>query len=468
MKKQTKHFLKLFFIVFALIAIFYTACKKKGKEPEPETKSKFTIMTNSSDPLLIRADEGNGKTIEVFGTRNAKGVPLNVTDIIVAAAGDTTYYKLNDQKQITTIQAPNGIQFSFTWTSPKIAVVTVLSTDGTTQITTEVDFSGKKLAAKALSTNSQPSNIRQNKPTIFSFNNTLMASPTAIPTAASSTIEVRQCESLADVSQVFVTANSTSGDLLGTFPAKNISKGVWGVNIPSNIAPVTDVGEICSSIAGVLDLGCIAADLPQFQLLCPAISSAVAVTGVGAPIAAPIFAACEFSVIGLTAYCKTFGASPAPGAPSLTEMLCNSNALNRKITHDIMVRAWTPGLPNAISSPSYRVTAGAALPNFSLNLGANTQIRKFTLTPPSPAQGQSYNATVDVFCIKSGSRIEMSIIGTDGYKNTETYNINTTQGNGAFTLKVPGASTGVKDIVTLKITLPDGKVITREASLVFG
>jgi hypothetical protein len=41
--------------------------------------------------------------------------------------------------------------------------------------------------------------------------------------------------------------------------------------------------------------------------------------------------------------------------------------------------------------------------------------------------------------------------------------------DGAFTLDVPGAATtGIMDTVTLRLTLPDSRVQTRVATLVFG
>ena len=48
----------------------------------------------------------------------------------------------------------------------------------------------------------------------------------------------------------------------------------------------------------------------------------------------------------------------------------------------------------------------------------------------------------------------MSIVGTDGYTNSNTVTVSSTQSDAAYTLNVPGGAAGVHDVVTVTIALP--------------
>ena len=106
--------------------------------------------------------------------------------------------------------------------------------------------------------------------------------------------------------------------------------------------------------------------------------------------------------------------------------------------------------------------------NLSVDLGGQSTIRTLTLNPISPQAGEGYQAIADVFCLQEGSLVRFSIIGTDGYSDSETFNISANQTDGTFYLDVPGAATpGIQDTDTIEITLPDGTVISQKATLVF-
>jgi hypothetical protein len=78
-----------------------------------------------------------------------------------------------------------------------------------------------------------------------------------------------------------------------------------------------------------------------------------------------------------------------------------------------------------------------------------------TPNPPDPGPYQGVTVTATIFPFVSGCQISFSIVGTDGYTNSETYE---TDANGQASFYIPGAEEGVHDIVT--ITASNGNTYT--------
>jgi hypothetical protein len=67
-----------------------------------------------------------------------------------------------------------------------------------------------------------------------------------------------------------------------------------------------------------------------------------------------------------------------------------------------------------------------------------------------------------------GTRVIMSVKGTDGYSDQKSIVIEENTGaNYQATLYVRGAKAKVKDICTIQIITPKGETISKKASLVF-
>ena len=71
------------------------------------------------------------------------------------------------------------------------------------------------------------------------------------------------------------------------------------------------------------------------------------------------------------------------------------------------------------------------------------------------------------FPLPSGSVAVMTVVGTDGYSNTQSVTLENVVSY-EMKLHVPGAYTeGVKDLCTVAVELPDGTLLKKQASLVF-
>lgn len=433
------------------------------------------VMTNAADPLLITAKKNN-KTIEVYGLRDELGIPTQLTDIIIKGqtTDKATHYKYNSQNQLSKIITLNKTQFLFEWISQTKAIVTVLANDGITQVNTEIDFSSSN-ATLTSSTQVNKQNFvlkRDKKPLKLQYSNKSSSktasdnnSLNAFAAAESSvTINVTRCDTPADA-DVLLSARLVDGELVGTFPATRTSIGLYTASIPTDAALTVDVGDLCEKLEGVLGLACGFVGLPA---LCPALGIVLIVAKVPPTIIATIEAACAEAVFELEFYCATLGGDGTPGGgESIAAKICKDPGIDRTFTQDLVLTAYAIGLPNNIFGESQRVPGNGPFPNLSVDLGSTTKIESFQLIPSSPAEGQDYVASIDVFCVTQGSQATISIVGSDGYTDSISYSITSTQSQGNFSLTVPGAATGVQDVVTVEIQLADGTVLTRTASLVF-
>lgn len=427
----------------------------------------FKIYTNVADPLLAEAKTPDGTILDFYGTKDAKRQSENLKQIILINKTDTLYYLYDSLHKISKIISAKGASFTFNWLNDTKAALTISVPDQHFQVNTEYDF--------GIQTNLTPFvshfNKRKIKPLKLEYseksqsniiNNQLTAS-------SSTFVLVQQCDlpSSGDV-YVDVVGNVTE-KYFGRFPGYEVQQGVYEVSLPTDNQPTIDFHESCASVADALEVACPLTELPGYASFCSYLTSIIVVgsEGTTAAAAGQIFALCEASAAGFETICKTVGASPTPGAPSFADQICASDFFNRTFTETVSLRPLVIAVLHDVHGLWENAPANGPFPNLAVDLGGETTIRTLTLNPPSPAQGQDYVATADVFCLQAGSIVKFSIVGTDGYTDSIITTITDTQKDGTFNLNVPGAETGVKDVDTIEITLPDGTTITQQASLVF-
>jgi hypothetical protein len=456
--KKISVYLMLFLFLFSGIT-----CKKDNGD-DNEIKSDFIVMSNGTDPLIATCTK-DGSVIDFYGQRNNDGIPLNVDNVIIKNTSDTTIYNLDNLGRPTKILSQNGTQFEFNWISSQKAVLTILSKDGQTQINTEIDFANGSTKKYQLKKSSSMRNGRPLKLNFFSPTNINLK---GLNTNGNCMINVNSCGGVTDA-EVMLFVKDKSGKTLGSYPTVRIEKGKYSASIPTNLAPTLNPSEICNSVVSVLDNACILNDMPGIPMyLCSSISAALAATGIAAPVAAAIAASCATVTAGMELYCSTLGYSPVPGAPSLAEQICNAQVLNKTFAEDIIICARANAIPYNSYSQFVTVSGNGPFPNLIIELSSETAIRTLTLNPSSPIAEQDYIAECNVFCLKAGTTVKLSIVGSDDYTDSITYDITSTQPEGIFSLTVPGAEKGVNDVITLEIILPNGTFMKRTASLVFG
>jgi hypothetical protein len=268
------------------------------------------------------------------------------------------------------------------------------------------------------------------------------------------------------------------GDLLSTWqgPAEHEGNGEYVAWVPTNRKPSLD-GEALRSaaqkIAWTLGQVCTVLSLsgdPEVYLagFCPAIGAAL--TTVTGPGGVAIGVACAKVSVAVLAYCKTLGEGGVVGADRLAEQILQAVQDPMVLTGQVRLKAdvWVPGLAGqgGATGPVSAPAAGP-FPDLTIHVIDMSRIASLTLSPSSPAAGQGYTATAVIGCALVGDWATISMVGTDGYTQSEDFDV-TTEGNQSFSITVPGAVEGVKDTVTVTLHRSNGTVETREAWLVFG
>ena len=193
------------------------------------------------------------------------------------------------------------------------------------------------------------------------------------------------------------------------------------------------------------------------------IAIACASTGIGAPPAAVLAAITKVVVVGSVSLQVFIAANGTEGLMST----CNPEWYYKEyVAADLELHPYVITKTDVIHCESVILTPDSEPIYIDQDVDGEPTIDNFTLSPAYPSAGQSYVATANFHCVPSGSTIVMNIVGTDGYRNTETHSSD--DNSGTVSLYVPGAESGVYDVCTITITTPDGESYSMQASLVFG
>jgi len=453
-----------------LILLLILGCKKDDEGDNTAfNDASLVVMTNIDDSQLLSATDDENNVIEVFGQRNQNGLPTQIDQLIIRnQQQEEQIYILDDLGRPTEIIANNGTQFQLNWLSESTFALTVLSIDGQNQINTVVDLEDP--GNRNLSFNGSH-NFTTRK---GSLGFELLEKKTALKGGKQQgnlILNVNGCGQPTEVSNPRIIVKSESGTLLRTIFPERVGTGVFETTLPSNLTDPITGNEICQTLESLLGNICIGYSIgiaAYGPLLCAAVTSAVAATGVGSVVAVPIFEACTAVVAGLELYCATLGASPVNGAPSLASKICEAELLNFSFDDEIQYNGIILGLPNNIISSTITAPGEGPYPNINMSVGNNTLISGFSILPAAPQDGQDYNAIGSLFCLKTGDIINLSVVGTDGYMDEINFTVPSDMAEGDYILSVPGAETGVRDVCTLEVLSDANQNLIRTTSIVFG
>ena len=472
-----------------LISLLVYGCDwlKKSENKPTDIGAGSYLSTNSTDPKFMKYVSMKGESVEVFGTRNSQGLPDLVTQINVTLANGEVYsFYYNSSKTLLYSIAANGTIFKYDWLANSKVALTVIPNDGKTQINTEIDLTGVKSAATSTT------NILVKPRTIVNDCSDIIFTPVAVEpnqkemkgfkagsAGTSYELTVTRCGSPSNdqIDRVYIYNQAGIGDPLGEAIAVQTGKGQYTITVPSGTAPTLDPQAVAEKLSSVLSTYCDGVGViggPKQSLVlseaaCGMIAAKLALTVVGAGVAAPVGTACAGLTAAMAVYCETLGASGDPGSPSIMDKINELNMLSYfKLQGNMRIHVRFLTLPPV--TKGFTIAEGVSS-KFTAELDdtGKPKIQSLTLSPSSPAANQGYTITVSVFCLPVGSNVTLSMVGSDGYTKSSTFPItNAAQSAGNFTLSIPGAQKGVRDDVTAKVTTPDGQTITSVNSLIFG
>ncbi|MDL2262865.1 hypothetical protein LJC11_05130 [Bacteroidales bacterium OttesenSCG-928-I21] len=279
-------------------------------------------------------------------------------------------------------------------------------------------------------------------------------------------------------SDVNVIMRNEFGSLITVLPTKRVGDGNYSVTIPDEFVPKSITikpFEIQKQMVEILNVVaynvCEAYDVAtgrsggviEGTQLCVAISSALIASGIGVTVVPEFFAACETVVIALDLSCALYQII----GQDLYNGLANLFDYDFKINEGYLLIPKVQGMPYSIIGEQVYVGPSNPLSDMYMSVNGKTRIRDFSLIPSNPIAEESYQAVAEIYCIRSGSLVEMSIAGTDGYSDSQTDYFPEGAVEQKCSLWVPGAESGIRDKCVIKVYCPDGTVLTQNATLVF-
>ncbi len=478
-------------VLTATLATALAACGGGGggRTPATDQLDSWVVYSDADDGRLARVTKGSGEGTFIFlGERDADGAPLRVHTILHETVSDgTSVFEIGDDGFPSHARAANGVTFDFEVVSPSSLVLTVRTADGSREVRTPVDFDDP--VANFTGFHGGAAANRRDARRRPPFAASQPPSPTTPAdqdgprsgfalTEGSVFVTHTQCGQPGPEGSItpYVNVYDQSNDaLIGTFRA--LTTGVDGryvAQVPLGQRQYQNREELCLRLANAMGYVCpvLEAFGPGATVaICNALAVALDFLSFPSGEAIPLIAACSTLIPAMQVYCETLGQSPGPGAPSLDQVLCDAVFDDTALPAQLRLHAFFPALPTAVRGPAVVVSSDPA--NFPLSLDlpddALPRVRTLVLDPSRPRAEQDYLATSIVDCLPAGARVVLSIVGTDNYRDSRTFDITSAANDLRFALAVPGAETGVRDDVTITITVPDLSVpLRREASLVFG
>jgi hypothetical protein len=278
-------------------------------------------------------------------------------------------------------------------------------------------------------------------------------------------VYVTQCDGLpVDAEQVSVIMykdpNSLSLKRIGEYPGRRIARGIYSVVMPSDQAIKIDVNkvQICEALKEVAT-----------TVSCSNVSKVLRkIAKTAGKLTIPSVILTEMADRIVEETCELM-------AEMGTEKACEKNFDDTPInlyTGDVGFLATV--IPATSGKPKYlpmQIVDGenSKYPDLKAELGGETKVNTLTLTPDRPLAKQSYLSNASITCLPYNSVVSISVVGTDGYKDSRTLVVQNLDANGNFVinLSVPGALSGVKDDIYLKAKTPTGKEISQTATLIF-
>lgn len=467
-----------------------TACTNdddiKEDENDNKPKTEFKVNLDPTDYSIASLVSIDGDFIFIFGEKTNSGMPKSMREVIITPHdGDgTTEIALNKEGNPTKVTAPNGVIMLFDWIAENKAALTLVDPNSNEQLNTLLDFNrenaecGNETPEKARQATKR---IGKGELTLKPFSQKSNINPTPASRAGSKRgqLTVRQCN-VATNAECWVNAYSYSGmphsgvgNFVGRLKCVNVGQGKYEYILPQGVTGEHhDLAEHCDLVMSVLTGICQVSNTlgPAYKnAICTQISAGIAAGGISVPVALGFEAACVALNYSLEIFCHTTAMEGAmygdafSGADALCGVL---QEMHLEWDDPLLLIPTVNALPSNVSGIPEQWDGTGELPSLEVSWGGDANISQFTLTPSAPGRGQSYVATAYLYCLPAGSIITLSIVGTDGYTNSNIFVVGD-EINYQAELWVPGAESGVKDVCTIKLELPDGSVKTKKASLVF-
>lgn len=476
-----KNFLKL---AVAAILITLNSCSVNDNPTSSDTPTtsddvSVEVNANKDDQLALSIKTKEGDIVNMYAQKDEEGYPITLNETTFSLSNGTDCNISYDQKGMPTIiEAPDGVKFNLEWISETLAAVTIVDPITGDQVNTYIDLEDNETPSEtatkqrsSLVASTPRSEEAHLKVVPLDGESRMQSKSTTKAEISSSTIPVkltlRNCETLVDGQcYVEVYEQGTEGKFVTKCAGKKISTGIYEVEIPKSIFSEEDYNAYINAGAGCEKI----VNFMHFVCESKGYVNAVSVIVGGITLGITKYpqwaiASAELVKGVVDWYCDALDARFAQmGCEKIKDMKQSDILYN---SSHVKLVPYVVALPYNIYGSPVNVDLSLPINDLELSWGGSPNINSFTLNPPAPLHGVSYDAIAILYCIPAGSTIYMNITGTDGYYNEKSEIVTSTSKNYKATLHVPGAAKGVNDVCKVIITTPDGKQYSKTASLTF-
>lgn len=462
-----------------LLSIFIAACNNDDDEytgisdyaKELGLKEVAVNQDANSSEICYFVKE-NGDSITLIGNKDENGCVSNI--YMMKYNNPTEKFSTRfDEQMRPVLLTYNNVDITFDWQDEKTALVKAWDPETKTYITT---IWNSEETYDTMMSKSRSHSINKNGHRNGEMKLTIKSRQAPKPLTRATTVDelnwqycefsVTQCDYPKDALTCIHLSNAKTHRYIETLDYyKKISTGVYQYRIPPCSYPSKASNqELCTKIDwGLSTLQVGLTWLAGFSSVADAIAMVCASTGLGVPPAAVLTTLSKATIVGaatLTVFMDGIG-----GVEGLMKNLNPDWYYKEYVVADLILSP-TVIYPDYINCEDRQISPEQTNITIHCDIDGEPTIDNFTLNPDFPAEYQGYVASATFHCVPIGSTITMSIVGTDGYQDSETSVINDTSGTAE--LYVPGAETGVRDVCKVEIKSTSGETITMTASLMFG
>jgi hypothetical protein len=254
----------------------------------------IVLFSNPTDGEIMSIQTDNGYQVQIFGQRNAAGIPTDLTAFDTTdTTGALSHYTVDSNFRPLEIADSSGAHFQFTWASDTTGIVTATSPDGKVQASASLNL-GTSVASGA-----PASLISRHR-----------ESSSESPPSGVATVRVSSCKGQNPEDGATVTFQIPFGE--GSIQATSQGSGIYLAQIPSPSSISPSVQDLTEAAGELLDAPCIAQESasminPNFDDdVCQAVNEALTAYPEGASLeqAELIEQACKTLFLGFEGACN--------------------------------------------------------------------------------------------------------------------------------------------------------------------
>lgn len=468
----------------------------------------YQLYVNPADPVIASSETPDGDTILLVGTKTLDGVATSADEFHIVNDEGTVYTRLNDNGAIKSVVNSDGSRMEFLWgenyTSVHVSLLLnnvsdqrqiLINIDLTKPLnTTSSDLTNQTLLKRNIDLEERQIFRQPGKKHITNRHKYKRTSqPRTQPmNSATFNVLVQTCAEPEPDASVFADVLTQYDEETGTFSEskryvgkKSIYPGKYQIHIPTSQAAETqDYGDVCDAVEMVLSDACrvyskinkvvrIFTPIKISTLICNYV-----VPRIPAFRILPVTKICNAAFKGVDLYCSKLNKKKNFKFVRKTPAQLFCDAVTAYVDTFIepssdMKLSFTPYAVfpsgNVVKGEEKTLTFTSSLSSLNLNFTINQvdalTITRFDVTPFDPTPHESYTVSVSYKCYSPQVHATISIIGTDGYRDSRNCYAST---GSECMLFVPGAFALVQDVVTIVIDDPvTSTSITRTVTIIF-